>query len=523
MILNLFTSRPDHPLADAKELKRALAELPPDNAFKAVDEVAGWLESLANAEGFRVDQLFDVARQLDDAVQPHLKRLARDYFASPRLSRAEEKRLWSANYGYWGQLAAVCERCLGALGEKGKAGEKGGGKSTDKGADKGAEALRGSLPLVAARTIAALGQQVKWMEFRYGPVETNLWQRLGRAYLAAEAGKAAQKPVQLYPNAPGSTTVAGEYLHVLAFHASSMDSLMPLEIELADRLIAHFQSGFVFSANSHVHGVYWVDAAKAQPPMRMAKLPSVTTPTLRFFAPGSVPQALDDLIRHVERGEVPTDLHLGGQYPAKTVLPVLRHLALYWAPQPPLREHPRHNVKTRLAVLNGFDDSFTVFAGDVARTGKERAAESWVVENVSLGGFGAAIGNLRGDWLKVGSLISMQPEGGDNWVLGVVRRFSRDSDTQASVGIQTLARQALSIELIPRSSTYTVGSGVPGIRLPEDRAPGEVRLVLPVATFDIRESLEYLGGERRYLLTPIELVETGADFEIARYRELVES
>ena len=171
----------------------------------------------------------------------------------------------------------------------------------------------------------------------------------------------------------------------------------------------------------------------------------------------------------------------------------------------------------------GFDDSFTVFAGDVARIGKERAAESWVVENVSLGGFGAAIENLRGDWLKVGSLISMQPEGGENWVLGMVRRFSKESESEANVGIQTLARQAVGIELRPRASTYSVGSSIPGIRLAEDRAPGEVRLVLPTASFDLRESLEYPANGRRYLLTPIELVETGADFEIARYRELVES
>jgi hypothetical protein len=207
----------------------------------------------------------------------------------------------------------------------------------------------------------------------------------------------------------------------------------------------------------------------------------------------------------------------------RTLLPVLRHLALYWAPQPPLREHQRHTVKTRLSVLHGFDDSFTVFAGDVARTGKERAAESWVVENVSLGGFGAAIDELDGDWLKVGSLISMQPEGGSNWVLGAVRRFSKETERQASVGIQTLARQALSVDLRPRTSTFAVGSNIPGIRLHEDRAPGEVKMVLPVASFDLRESLEYSHGGRRYLLTPIELVETGSDFEIARYRELAES
>src|SRR5262245_43984420 len=35
-------SKFDHPLADARELRTAIAELPADNAFKALDEVLGW-------------------------------------------------------------------------------------------------------------------------------------------------------------------------------------------------------------------------------------------------------------------------------------------------------------------------------------------------------------------------------------------------------------------------------------------------------------------------------------------------
>ena len=65
MLLNLFSSRPEHPLGDPKELKRTLSELPIDNSFKAVDEVYGWFESLRAAHDFKVDHLFDVIRQLD--------------------------------------------------------------------------------------------------------------------------------------------------------------------------------------------------------------------------------------------------------------------------------------------------------------------------------------------------------------------------------------------------------------------------------------------------------------------------
>lgn len=505
MILSLFSARSDHPLADPKEVRRIVAELPPDNAAKAVDEIVGWFDSLRQADDIRVDQFFDVLRQLDDSVQHALRRLSKDYLHTPRLSKSEERRLWTINFTYWGEAGALYARCLQRVAQNPK--------------DKGSEAMKALLPLASARLIAARAAQLKWLEYRYGPERDDLWLHLGQAYLAAEADGHAQKPLQLYPSQSASTSAAQQYLQALVFHASSMDSLAPVEIELADRLIAHFLSCFVFSATARPDSVYWIDAGRAQPPARLARHPDQVTGTLRFFSPGTVPRALNEVMLKVERGEVPNDLNLGGQYPAKVVLPVLRHLATYWAPQPPLREHPRHAVKTRIAVLHGFDDSFTVFAGDVARLGKERSAASWVVENVSLGGFGAGVAGLDGDWLKVGALLSMQPEGGENWVLGIVRRYSRDSEASASVGIQSLARQARSVELRPRVSGFSAVGAVPGIWLREGNTPGETRMVLPLASFDLRESLEFNHEGRAYLLTPIELEESGGDFEIARYRE----
>jgi hypothetical protein len=240
------------------------------------------------------------------------------------------------------------------------------------------------------------------------------------------------------------------------------------------------------------------------------------TPSLRFFSPGTAPQALNELIRTVERGSIPDSLNLGGQHQAKVLLPVLKHLAVYWAPLPPQRAFQRHAVKTRLAVLHGFDDCCAQFSG-----GEARVAESWVVENVSLGGFSAGVDDLRGDWLKVGVLLSMQPEGGDNWVLGAVRRYNKDSDSSACVGIQSLSRLAQSVELRPRMTGLSAAGIIPGIWLREGGVPGETRLVLPSASFDLRESLEFSSDGHNYVLTPVELEESGSDYEIARYREHV--
>ena len=263
--------------------------------------------------------------------------------------------------------------------------------------------------------------------------------------------------------------------------------------------------------------MYWVDAASALPPTRLVRPPAQPLPSLRFFQPGTVSRSLDELVRTVERGAVPEDLHLGAKYSVATLLKVLQHLALYWAAVPPQREHVRHAVKTRLSVLQGFDNSLAVFAGNVARLGVERSAESWVVEDVSLGGFRAGAEDA-GDILRIGSLLCMQPEGGDNWVLGVVRRRGLDAEARAHIGIQTLSRQAKSVELRPRVSGFSAAEAVPAIWLRSDDASEKIRLVLPPGGFDVRQPLELVHEDRRYLIMPSEHEESGEGFEIARYR-----
>ena len=233
--MGLFSSRPDHLLGDARELKRVLAELPTDNPFKVVDEVYGWFESLRLADDFRLDHFFDVVRQLDEAAQPSVRLLTRNYLQSPQLSKSEERRLWSLGYNYWGEVSCLYARCV----ERARQNPRG----------RGGEQFKSQLPLAATRLLAARVSQLKWVEYRYEPIGEDLWRGLGQPYLAAEEAGYAQTPVQLYPSLSGLTSVAAQYLQALVFYTSSMDSLMPLEMELAERLVAHFLPGFVFSSH----------------------------------------------------------------------------------------------------------------------------------------------------------------------------------------------------------------------------------------------------------------------------------
>lgn len=496
--------RSSHPLMDARELKRILDDLPKDNAFKALDEIVGWAESLQAEAALPADRLFEVLRQLDEAGQPHVARLTRDYLLQPRLSRTEERRLWSIVHGFWIQLADGYERCLRLVGER------------------AGTAFRGVLPLLCARLVIALGASLKWTQFHYGPMSGDIWGRLGYACQQAELAGVADKPVQAYPASSRMAGVRQEYARVLAFHAASMDSLLPLEIDLAERLILHFLSGFVFGPQYREDSVYWVDLAQPQPPMRLARMPQQASPTLRFFQPGSAPADMARLVGELEQGrDLPPEINLGAQYPVRTVLPVLRHLASHLAPIPPQRSHDRHRVKHRMSVLNGLINAFVVFSGEFGGRPAGLQMESWVVENVSRGGFGASLNAGQADWLRVGVLLALQPEGGDNWLLGIVRRYRRESEEVAQVGIETLARQAVSVEMHPRAaSSYAAAAGVPALWIQDGNVPGEVRVVLPPASFDLREQMEFDWQGRRHRLEPLALVEHTPDYEVARYRTL---
>ena len=493
----------DHPLADARELRRVIDGLRADNAFKVLDDITGWLESLRDVPAFPADRFYEAVCRLDDAAQPHLKRLARDYLHSPHQSIAEEKRLWTTCHDYWALVAERYEHCLNASGATTRVGEH----------------LKQALPALSARLIVALGHVFKWRQFHHGPSDSSLWQRLGAALLAAEGAGVAGRAGTPRENSSGLGSPQQEYIKLVAFHAASVDSLTALDIELVERLIANFYPGFAFSAVAEVDSVYWVDLALPVPPTRLARMPSTAVATQRFFKPATAHAAIAKLLHDLERGhDVPADLVLGGHYHAQALLPALRHLVLYLAPVPPQRRHERHNVKQRALVVHGLSQAIQMISGTNPEVGMV-PAELWQVENVSRGGFGALLDSVPGEWLKVGAVVAMQPNAGGNWLLGIVRRYVRLGQSAAQVGIETLALQAVAVELRTRSaSSYAAAAGIGALLIREGGVPGEVRMLMPFASFSVRDTLECELDGQRIQLTPIAVVERAADYELARFR-----
>lgn len=492
-MLKMFGNKVDHPLADPDEVQRVLKELPAQEAAAALDSAAAWYESLIATSEFRAEQRLEIILQFDEAVLAHTRRLARDYLVAPRQTRAHEYRLWQVNHNYWSALADAYGDTLHRC-------------DAD---EKAAAAIKPQLALLCARHLNACGGRLKWQQFRYGPIAPDLWVSSGAAWLAALRAQVASQPVNLYANT-GTTTAEAEYLRVLVLSSSSPDNLLPVEIEIAERLISHLLPGFSLTDQARPENVYWVDAAKPLPPTRLARIPEITS-TLRFYATGSALDSLGRLRASIEmRNALPGEINFGAQYSPRLVLQVIDHLALCWAPKPPMRSHERRRIKSRVIVVGRFESICLHLIGQADEEGDR--AESWVVEDVSQGGIGAQVSLAGKEWLRVGSLVAMQPEGGSNWLLGVVRRFSRESEAIGVVGIETLSK-------IPSSYIAdSLGLPTPVILLDPPQEGADIRVAMSIAAWEEQKRLRVEIGSRTWRLSPGALVETGAGHVIGNCR-----
>src|SRR5262245_44361488 len=371
-MLNLFGGKADHPMANPKEARRILDTLPAQE-LKALDELAHWHESASTATGFKPGDRLQLTSALDDAAQPRLRKLIRDYFAATRPSRYQETLLWTQIHEYWRQAglgyARSVDACLQANDAR-------------------------AFATAAVRALRALAQQLKWQHLRYGPVDPKVWGVINNVFAAAESR--------------GIADARTEFVKVAMFSASSPDGLLPAEIELAEKIVGELAGTFTMASAPARELLYWTDLSQAMAPVRMIKRPK-NTPTLRHFGPGTGLERLRGIVKRLEaRGPMPSDLNLAGADP-EVALEVLRHLALYWAPEPPARQHPRHSVKSRLAIAHGFDGMVEVLGdtggGSLDFDAKGSGAESWIVENVSAGGIGAVVPQMKSDWLRVGTLL----------------------------------------------------------------------------------------------------------------------
>src|SRR3990172_6738844 len=94
MLSKIFGAKCEYVMEDIKCGEVLLEDLPKNDAHKLLMELAEWIESVSENTDFKLDHQFAVLRLLDEAAQPHVRKLTREYFTRNEPGKFQENRLW---------------------------------------------------------------------------------------------------------------------------------------------------------------------------------------------------------------------------------------------------------------------------------------------------------------------------------------------------------------------------------------------------------------------------------------------
>lgn len=491
------------------DMVEPMARTSTSDPFRVVEEIIYLLDGARTQEGIKPALFYQSIEDLHVRAQPCIEALTQEYtHENGRLQRAHERRIWNAMVEFWRHLGAAYEDCFWQY-QPGEGGAKG---------------PMDTIPVIASRAIRALGAELKWTMMAYGPTDPTLWGRMGALYVIAEQLNYSREPCLIDTHRDAQSSIHDEYLRVLMFSMSAVDTLTPQKIELVDRLSTSFVNAFFMETQPGKGCHYYVDLGAARPPARLVDRLLSPAPNPRYYGPGQAGAQAEKLIEMIEiRNEVPVDLGLGKDYEPAPVIDALRHLARQWASIPPARGEERQYASARLRIIHDFDTVLKAALALGRNPEIEAATETWTVQNSSANGFGAVLPESPQDWLRVGTLIAARPEGGASWGVGLIRRITMNPNGQRYVGIQMMSRSTTPVQLFAADvSGDPDAGGEVALMLPsndeESAQRREVGLLLRPGSFFSHRPVRMEFHQRNYALMPKQVVEAGRDFEMVRFR-----
>ena len=487
-----------------KRARDVIAALPQGNAVAAVKAIAEALEAINSAETLTLDERYDEIQRLDSAAVAHTHTLLREYLNTSRQKKLREGDLWNSAYGCWSELATAYVRCVQRYAADAP----------------GAVGFRLRVAVALARALRALRRQLQWARIRYAAPSTALWSGLASLYAFVEAGN-VDEAVLIYPGE--TTTIKLEFLKALMQSALSCENLQPPGQDLASSVVSQFASMFVLSKTPDPACTHWFDLKHPQAPARTTRAPPPDADA-RYFGAGPAVEALEKAFAHIKTTrELPPGLGLEDHVDPAFARSILEHVHQDWSGKTQARQHERQKINARITVVPGFKDIMRTleFAiSDSLDFTDQLNAESWVVDDVSEGGYGAVIPAVAGDWVEVGSLVGVEGEVAREWRVGVVRRVLRVDGNQQRVGVQLLSRNA-SLVRMRREDERQARMGV-SQRIPLDHAvllsadaasQSEIEVLIRSGSFTSLDNVYMMTGSQVIVLRPKAVVERSADCE----------
>lgn len=532
-LLGAFGEKPDHPMSDMKEARKLLADLPKDNAFKALEEITFWLTSIKDAQGFRPEVHTDIVMLLDETGQPLAAKLLHQYLSEPHLQDFHGLHLWQGVHGFARALTEAYSVCINKYQQ----------------AEKKPWELKEKLPLICVRLLRAATEQIKLELMRYVEVEQMAWDQLCDCYNFAETSQIADTMTFPYPKHVIHTSPQRELVRALMLYASSPGTLAPDQIEVSYRIAGRLVSFFDFKTEPDPDCAYFIDLSKPGAPGNVdSNLP--ITPTMRFFGAVKALSAIEKIISQNEYDFAEPERRFGNEFTPAGKLTVLKHLLVYWARNSPHRHQERKGISAAIDVTHGFKAiSQLVTRVDIgsmidlsekdAAALKNRStitladddnvdysAQEWPVLDMSVGGIGCTIPKAASGWVKIGNLCGLKPKNTQLWWIGMVRRLHTDPSGITHAGVEILAKKPLSVWLrilgkgVEKTSNWESSSGsfeydyLPTILLPDtNNAYLHATMLMESGSFVLDSIYQVMMGEKSREIKLTGVLAEGEDYE----------
>ena len=476
MLGKIFGRKCDHPMADVKSAQALLNNLPKNDTLKSIMELTDWIESVASREDFRLADQWSVLNLLDETAQPYVKKLVCEYFTLPDMHAFQGNRLCMALGNFSRQMCnAYC--LMFARYCKNDAVAR--------------------LPVLVARAVRLMGEQLKYMVVHYQTHDETVWRNFAALYHHAEQQGYLDDTVNLYPTVTG--TVRTEAGKLTAWYACGITSLSPRSMHLAELIFAKNSDAIAVSGDPGSQDFCSFDLSLSRPPVRILQ-DAKTSPGLRYVSVVRMQARLEALIRILEKNILPEEMHLGCAYTAEWVMEAAQYVVSHVA-TPPQRLAKRRELKAKLSVVFGCENLLACAAG------REMEVMQMTLENASPGGFYAELSGKGADSVRIGHVFGVKNAGGLG--VSIVRRLSRDAEGKLHAGAEILTNRAILV---------TLQSGEGGKQLWLHAENGLATMLMQADVFSMQRSLKVLFDGRKYLLMPVRLLESGLDYDLASFR-----
>lgn len=487
-------------MADLKSAQGLLNDLPKHDPIKAMMELTDWMESVGNNAEFKLDYKFTLIRLMDETAYSYTRKLSQDYFAAHELPSFQEHRLWLVLGTWYRHLFSAYFQVFNRYQEN----------------DKGSSSIRASVPLLTARIVASMSASLKFACVHYGPIDCKVWERLAQIFKFAERQEFYTTPFVLYPAMTRATTVKAEIAHLLAWYSCGVTSLSPLAMHLTDRIIDHYLACVDIQSQPSQDSLFGFDLNAPNLPRRV-NIDATVHPYMRFVCMPGMAAKLESLIVILNKGVIPDDLLLGGEYEAELVKEAANYLYKYVTALPQ-RKAARREIVIDAEVALGFDQALSCLGSNLATC--YATLMDWSLQDISTSGFHSRLPQRGNENVRIGQLLAMRPKGVTSWGVAVIRRLLRDDDNNLHVGAEIISNQVAAVSLLQSGGgSASFDNGQPALWLfakVGEEVEGKVELLMSNYAPNCSLLTELNG--KKYLLIPHALKHKNLDCDLVEFR-----